>query len=95
MAQLHSLLVLQQFMRSLGEDMEEAELVRYTKQGESQKSALSDEKMNGEILLIDEIFNILLFKLANICTSGCLHFLMTSGCHTRMVIPKRKFILPK
>ena len=35
MAKLHSLLVLQQFMRSLGEDMEEAELVRSIKQNES------------------------------------------------------------
>ena len=28
MAQLHSLIALQQFMRGLGEDMDEAELVR-------------------------------------------------------------------
>ena len=35
MAKLHSLLVLQQFMRSLGEDMEEAELVRSTNQDDN------------------------------------------------------------
>ena len=39
MAKLHSLLVLQQFMRSLGEDMEEAELVRSIKQNESKRTS--------------------------------------------------------
>ena len=61
MAKLHSLLVLQQFMRSLGEDMEEAELVRSTTQNESKLKStnaiqnlvrergtkLSDGEMNG------------------------------------------------
>lgn len=43
MAKLHSLLVLQQFMRSLGEDMEEAELVRSIKQNDSKRTS---EQMN-------------------------------------------------
>ena len=46
MAKLHSLLVLQQFMRSLGEDMEEAELVRSIKQNESKRTS---ERTNERI----------------------------------------------
>lgn len=37
MAKLHSLLALQQFMQGLGEDMDEAELVRLTYQNERTK----------------------------------------------------------
>lgn len=49
MAKLHSLLVLQQFMRGLGEDMEEAELVRSTNRNGGKKkgrgSTLSRESI--------------------------------------------------
>ena len=44
MAKLHSLLALQQFMQGLGEDMEEAELVRSTRTETNELNQLNQRR---------------------------------------------------
>ena len=54
MAKLHSLLALQQFMQGLGEDMDEAELVRSTGTETNQETSVRTEQIDSGRKRTDE-----------------------------------------
>ena len=72
MAQLHSLIALQQFMRGLGEEMDEAELVwniEKKKEKNRNKENLSHGKYKNRVL---SSFTSLLLAYRGIYRLGCL-----------------------
>lgn len=75
MAKLHSLLVLQQFMRSLGEDMEEAELVRSIKQNESKRTGANEQTSEFEWLKpTNAIQNLLIDRRSALSDENIINF---------------------